>query len=305
MYGESELPLASLPGIIAVEILNAQLEGQDIDQVLADLGCVEEDFFEDETAEDRGIYPTKTPRWSDKTIRYYWDESVTDLMKTDITAAMDDWEAKVPGIEFREANIVVKTMAQLMLISVLNVESYDLGDGVQGRATIGCWPGLMMFRINPSLYTYRDPIPFRERVPRHELGHVLGLLQEHQRWDRDEYITFNSANVKEDDDWVIQDEFFRTGVYYLKTEWRTKRVRVLWGRVTVSYPVFSWEEIKTRTAEATTEFDYRSIMIYSYSDSNNLRAKKTLQGLQAGEKIPRNTVITDLDAAIVRKRYGL
>lgn len=158
IYGESELPLASLPGILTVEIINAQLDGQDIDQVLSDLGCVEDDFFEEENDIDRGIYPTKTPRWSDRTVRYFWDASVPDLMKADITAAMTDWEEKVPGIQFREANLVVKTMAQLMLLSVLNIEEKELDDAA-GRATVGCWPGLMTYQINPEIYTYPDPTP--------------------------------------------------------------------------------------------------------------------------------------------------
>lgn len=43
-------------------------------------------------------------------------------------------------------------------------------------------------------------------MPAHELGHVLGLFHEHQRWDRDRYVTLHYEHIKPgrepDYDWV-------------------------------------------------------------------------------------------------------
>ncbi len=40
----------------------------------------------------------------------------------------------------------------------------------------------------------------------HELGHVLGFYHEHQRWDRDNFVTIHYENIKEgrahDYDWI-------------------------------------------------------------------------------------------------------
>ncbi len=45
-------------------------------------------------------------------------------------------------------------------------------------------------------------------MPVHELGHVLGLFHEHQRWDRDRFVTVHYEHIKPgrepDYDWVPQ-----------------------------------------------------------------------------------------------------
>ena len=58
--------------------------------------------------------------------------------------------------------------------------------------------------INISAFWWRQ----NEWMPAHELGHVLGFFHEHQRWDRDQYLTVHYEHIKPgrapDYDWIAQ-----------------------------------------------------------------------------------------------------
>ncbi len=83
--------------------------------------------------------------------------------------------------------------------------------------------------INITAFWWRQG----EWMPAHELGHVLGFVHEHQRWDRDTYVTIHYENIKpgreSDYDWipktnwivVTRDYDYRSIMHY-RTCWTSK-----------------------------------------------------------------------------------
>jgi hypothetical protein len=86
-------------------------------------------------------------------------------------------------------------------------------DAGNNTSHVGYLPG-QHTDINITAFWFRN----LEWMPAHELGHVLGLFHEHQRWDRDQYVTIHYENMKPnratDYDWIPRTNWLVTTLPY-------------------------------------------------------------------------------------------
>jgi len=86
-------------------------------------------------------------------------------------------------------------------------------DAGNNTSLVGFKPGERT-DINITGFWWRQ----NEWMPAHELGHVLGFFHEHQRWDRDQFLTVHYENIKpgraQDYDWIAQTNWLVTSLPY-------------------------------------------------------------------------------------------
>ncbi|MDR0206489.1 MAG: hypothetical protein LBI45_04450 [Bacteroidales bacterium] len=123
-----------------------------------------------------------------KTIEYMWN-AASSSTKTGVLSAMADWRSAANNkITFSEITNNVNWNKTCWIMGwkyFLRISTVSSGN-FSGRSTLGKVPwAIMDFKSSAGTSTFR-----------HELGHTLGLYHEHQRRDRDDYITYNSNNIE-------------------------------------------------------------------------------------------------------------
>lgn len=110
-------------------------------------------------------------RWIDNTVYYKINESLPDQSR--ITNAIKHYEDKTP-IKF------IKWTNQPNYVEFIEDEN-------------GVWSnvGMLGGRQEIGLYWAAD-----DGAVIHEIGHTIGLIHEHSRWDRDQYIKINLGNIQ-------------------------------------------------------------------------------------------------------------
>lgn len=178
---------------------------------------IEENQNTNTQTKTRSIRLWLAARWGNE-IHYRFTESVSSNLKDTIKLAMEEWQSAANyKFRFKEIansgwNKFVWAIGCYYHIRVAQIEDITIA----GCASIGCVPW-----SNCNISNYG----LTKGTCLHELGHNLGLLHEHQRADRDNYVTIKWDNIK--------DEF--------KTQF-------------IKLSVLS---------ESYGEFDFNSIMMYS------------------------------------------
>ncbi|MEZ4698629.1 MAG: M12 family metallopeptidase, partial [Rhodothermales bacterium] len=119
-------------------------------------------------------------RWPDGIVYYAFDASVTRQQKARFEKAVARWESAIQEVAaaMGVASPVTFAAATESESNYILVEN-DAGSGISGQTHVGAAGPAAQFRISDWSDTF---------TVEHELGHTLGLIHEHQRSDRDNYI---------------------------------------------------------------------------------------------------------------------
>ena len=204
--------------------------------------------------------------WPSDTVRYQRDR---------MRSAMGRMRSGT-GMRFEEADGPewwLELWHSLWMSNDLSILVEEQGGTTTGRATVGR-TGRSTLVIDPDYVTV-------ERHFNHEMGHVFGLLHEHQRYDRDE-----SVRVR------------RSGSDYNKIS-RLRRHRFLF---------WTWYDENSRTF--STPYDYHSIMYYPKDTGITLRSNDRHWDVNVSNnsewaRVNGNTWFSPWDIYTIKRLYGI
>jgi len=254
---EFVLDALTTEGAMNIELLNSIARGEDIDALLDDVA-----ILMDDSSNERGFVLDVTKRWDDNTVIYKNELdfekkfiSTTAIHHEMIKGAMKNWEDKT-NVHFERYEDQSRWDKYLIDLGLKNCATYvnmDLQGLAGGMSYIGVGN---VFTTKVLIHTSYSS----EYLMTHELGHLLGLMHEHQRGDRDEHVVLPENYNTIDPNYLAFDLYIETDVPTIV--WKTKESCFLGICKDVSYPANETKTVKTDIS-TYTEFDYHSIMLYS------------------------------------------
>ena len=155
----------------------------------------------DSNPEHMAAHSKKPQRWPDGVIPYDISK-LTEAQQALVKRAMQRWTDTGGRIAFIPRTNQIEYVHFTGNTNAGNNTSHD---GFRKGARVD---------INITPFWWRQA----EWMPAHELGHVLGFRHEHQRWDRDEFVTIHYEHIKaggqHDYDWIPKTNWIVNSTAY-------------------------------------------------------------------------------------------
>lgn len=166
------------PTILAGDLLLTEKQSQLITEY--------NEFLDRGGVEQRGAFSNPFTKWPSCVVYYKFDtnDPIRTPLRDVVLQTMQQLEDNT-RIEFRYAAHMAPR-SSYVLIEAANASAATIGFGSSA-------PTLQLEDV-PNVIVTRDRMASRAEV-RHELGHVVGLIHEHQRSDRDNNIIVNLGNI--------------------------------------------------------------------------------------------------------------
>ena len=221
-------------------------------------------------------YQLRDGTWDAGVIPYQLADGFTDAERTRILASLDRWMSIAPIV------FVPRTTQS----GYLNV-TRDPATGSQASA---CFSGVGQPRRGAVVRTNLGPNCTGNHTISHEFGHALGLWHEHQRSDRDQYITIDLDNVVETARGnfnllnipLVGEYDFGSIMHYGRSEFAIDRAK---GAITPHAPWASWAT-RMGTLPEPSDLDHSGV---SFLYTQKLR--------ESTIRLPTESVRTQFDRA--------
>lgn len=123
-------------------------------------------------------------KWPNQRISYSYGNTVTAAQRIAINNAIFTWNQRVLDVQY----VLSPTTANRVVFNIVNLPNNVQGNSPVGRSSTSASQNI---NYDPAIFGSA----FERGVILHEMAHSAGLIHEHQRCDRDAYITVVNANA--------------------------------------------------------------------------------------------------------------